>query len=444
MIPFQPTSRALGSGSATARRFDRVVPALVLVFLGLASGPPARAGELADLLRASLDHPGVTASQRETAAAEQELRAARGRYFGAGGLSAQTARFEDPRFVGVLSPAALADPPFSRDLTTYAAFYRIPIDLAGAIKAGREAAAHDLAGLQLAERQTGLLKLHDVTSAYVRLQALKREAEVLAVQRRRVEQTVERVEQQVATEEVSIAELRLAEAELARLEADEERLAGAVAVALAALEEASGRQLEPASAEIHIPDWPTAEPEGLLPARVAEARARSAEQRAEEARRSLWPRVSVGADYQTFDGGPDAPDAWSISAGVTVPIDPALWRRSAAASARADAAVHAREAARREARRNWTQLQAGYRSARADAAALDKEIQAREEVVRVQAELQRVGMASLEDFLRQQRDLLDAESRRASARASAVTSWSAAQILLGVERRDYVSQVDVR
>ena len=64
-------------------------------------------------------------------------------------------------------------------------------------------------------------------------------------------------------------------------------------------------------------------------------------------------------------------------------------------------------------------------------------------MVRVQAELQRVGLASLEDFLRQQRDLLEAEARLIQARAGAVISWSAAQVLLGSEPEDYIASLDI-
>jgi len=64
-------------------------------------------------------------------------------------------------------------------------------------------------------------------------------------------------------------------------------------------------------------------------------------------------------------------------------------------------------------------------------------------VVRAQAELQRVGLASLENFLRQQRDLLEAEARLTQARAGAVISWSAAQVLLGSEPENYIASLDI-
>ncbi|HBG29942.1 MAG TPA: hypothetical protein DDW98_04825, partial [Gammaproteobacteria bacterium] len=93
----------------------------------------------------------------------------------------------------------------------------VPVDWAGAIGAARQAGESDLAAARLAERQVALMKLHAATSAYVRLQALLSQREVLAVQRERVGQTVERVQAQVQTEQASTAQLRLAQAELARL-----------------------------------------------------------------------------------------------------------------------------------------------------------------------------------------------------------------------------------
>ncbi len=87
-------------------------------------------------------------------------------------------------------------------------------------------------------------------------------------------------------------------------------------------------------------------------------------------------------------------------------------------------------------------LATAYRSAMADVAALRDEVGAREEVVRVQAELERVGLASLEEFLRQQRDLLDAESRLGAAEAQAVNSWAAAQVLGGTPAETFIARID--
>jgi outer membrane protein TolC len=415
---------------------------VVMLVAWLLASPVAPAGELGDLLRATLEHPAVSATELEAAAARDNLQAERMRFAGAGSAFADGSRYEGERFVGVLTPSALAAPPFAREVRRHGASYGLPIDLAGAIRASRRAASHELAAAQLAQRQAALLKLSDTAVAYTELQALLRRQRVLAVQRERVAQTVERVALQVETEQSSTAELRLAQAEAGKLQSDEVRLAGAIERARAALEESSGRSLLPAAAAIRIPDWDPGEPESLLPAELAEERAFAAGAQAQAARRALWPGLALSGDYTEFSGSGYSSDHWSVMAQVVVPIDPAGWKRAAAARARARAAEESGLAARREARRDWAGLAAGYRSALADAAALRGEIAAREEVVRVQAELLRVGMASLEDFLRQQRDLLDAESRLGDAQAQAVASWAAMQVLAGAEVPGFIEALD--
>ncbi len=410
--------------------------------VGCALSVPASAGELGDLLRASLDHPAIGASRLRSESAQAGLSAERSRFWGAGAAFTDISRYEDQRFVGVLSPTALLAPPFARDLTRYGLAYSIPVDLTGAVRASREAAAHNLAAAQLAERQTTLLKLADTVTAYVQLQSLMRQQRVLSVQRERVAQTFERVARQVEIQQSSTSELKLAEAELGKLRSEEARLAGAIELALAQLVESSGRRLTPASPDIRIPDWDIALPESPLPVAEVEEQARAAQAQARAQQRALWPNLSAAADYTQFEGNSHSTDAWSVGARINLPIDPAGWRRAGAAQAQAGAALQASLAARRQTERDWVNLAAAYKSALADAEALRTEISAREEVVRVQAELQRVGMASLEDFLSQQRDLLDAESRLGAAEAQAVMSWAAAQVLAGTDLDRFIATID--
>ena len=103
----------------------------------------------------------------------------------------------------MLSPQALARPPFARDLMTYGVAFSVPIDWAGVIAAAPRAGESGLGAARLAERQTALMKLHAATSAYVQLQALLSQRDILAVQRERVSQTVQRVEIEVQTEQSS-------------------------------------------------------------------------------------------------------------------------------------------------------------------------------------------------------------------------------------------------
>ena len=133
---------------------------------------------------------------------------------------------------------------------------------------------------------------------------------------------------------------------------------------------------------------------------------------------------------------------WSFGAMITVPINTSEKRRSSAFDARARAAARREAATAGELTRQWSALQAAHASALADISAADEEISARREVVDVQIELQRVGLTSMEDLLRQQRDLVDSQSRQAEARARAVIAWSAAQVLLGTEPPAYIAQVE--
>lgn len=415
---------------------------LAFLLAGLAVGTSAAAGELGELLRASLAHPAVAARAAAREAAAHQLDAARRRSLGAASLVAEAARYEGERFVGVLSPAALGAMPFSRDLSRYGVAYRLPVDLAGAIAAARRAAQSGLEAARLAERQAALLKLHDTASAYVRLQALLHQVQVLKVQQARVEQTIERVQREVEIGQSALVDLRLAESEQARLHSERTRLEAAIEEALTALEEASGRRRLPSQVLSAAPAWPEGGIEGALPLELAEARAQAEAARAEEAQRQLWPAFSLGADYFQFDSGALPPDTWTVSARVSLPIDPAAWARADAARAQARAAREEREAARRDVARQWAALRSAYDTARADAEAIQQEIAAREEVVRVQSELLRVGMAPMEEFLRQQRDLREAEARGTEARARAIVAWSAAQVLLGTPVERYIETLD--
>lgn len=89
----------------------------------------AGAGELGELLRASLAHPAVAAQAVRTEATANQ--------FDAANLVAETTWYEGERFVGVLSPSTLAAPPLARDVSRYAVAYQLPVDFAGAIAAAR-------------------------------------------------------------------------------------------------------------------------------------------------------------------------------------------------------------------------------------------------------------------------------------------------------------------
>ena len=425
----------------STRRGISVLVAAVTAGLLLTPWTTPSASEMGDALRAALDHPSVDARAEESEAARQELSAANRRYFGNGGLSAEAARYEDLRFIGVLSPTTLVAPPFDRNATRYGVAYSVPIDLFGAISAGRQAARSNLEAAQLAERQQLLMKLHDATSAYVQLQALRRQEAALTSQRQRVTATVERVRREVQVQLAAGVHLKLAESEMARITSDAVRLRGSIDEARAALEEATGSAVSVADLPMRIPPWPSAGVERALPLLLAQAQASASRAQAKEAHRSLLPSVAAVGDYSQFSVE-GAPDAWSIGARFTVPLDAAAYRRANAADARARAAARREAATAGELTRQWAQLRSAYESAVADIAAVDQEVIARREVVNVQGELQRVGITSMEDFLGQQRDLVESESRQAAGRARAVIAWSAAQVLMGTDAGSYIAQVE--
>ncbi len=400
------------------------------------------ASEIGDALRAALDHPSVNARAEESQAAQEELSAANRRYLGSGGLTAEVARYEDLRFIGVLSPTTLAAPPFDRNASRYGIAYSVPIDVFGTIGAARQAAQSNLEAAQLSERQQLLMKLHEATSAYVQLQALRRQEAALASQRQRVTATVERVRREVQVQLSGGVDLKLAESEMARITSDEVRLRGSIDDARATLEEATGQAVSVPDLPMRIPPWPSATSvERALPLLLAQTQATASHAQAKEAHRSLLPSVAAVGDYSQFSVE-GAPDAWSIGARFTVPLDAAAYRRAGAADARARAATRREAATAGELTRQWAQLKAAYESAVADVAAVDQEVLARREVVNVQGELQRVGITSMEDFLRQQRDLVESESRQAAGRARAIIAWSAAQVLLGTDSESYIAQVE--
>lgn len=419
----------------------KALSAAAVLGLWLACWHSASGSELGDALRAALEHPAVQARSLDTQAARQDLSAANRRYLGSGGIGAESTRYEDQRFAGVLSPATFANPPFARSLSRYGVSYSIPIDLFGVIAASREAAKSNMAAAELIERQETLLKLHATIDSYTRLQALQRQEAAVRAQRQRVDATLDRVRQEVQVKLAADVDLKLAESEAARIASDEVRLRGMMEETRASLREATGRDALPSQPPRPIPSWP-ADIAEALPVQLARAQAEAIGAQAKEAHRALLPSIAAVGDYSQYEGTNGIPDAWGVGARFTIPLDLAAHERASALDTRARAAERRQAAAAGEVMRQLAGLRAAYDSALADLAAIEKEVAARQQVVEVQAELQRVGVTSMEDLLRQQRDLVDAESRRAEAQARAMQSWSASQVVLGASVHDYIAQVD--
>lgn len=402
----------------------------------------ASAGELGDLMRDALQHPGVAARTAQVRAAQSDLDAAGDRYWGAGALSADQANYESSRFLGVLNPGGFANPDYARSQLRFGASYSLPVDLFGAIAANREAARENLALAQLAERQEALLKLHQTLTVYVRLQALQTQADALEVQHRRVATTIERVAAQVQAGSLGPTDLKLAQSERARVEAEQVGIAGERDELMAQLDELAGRHLRPARTALELPAWQAGDAAQSLPARMADSAALAADAQARVQRRALLPALSAGGEYYQYDGGGHGQDTWSVGARISMPLDLGAYRKVSGAEAQAEAARDAREAARRKAGSELVALRAAYDSAKADIEALRSEVDYREQVVAVQDELAKAGAVTVEDSLRHLRDRAEAEARLAQMRSRAAEAWSAAQVLAGTPPDVYIRQFD--
>lgn len=404
----------------------------------------ASAGELGELLQGALDHPAVAAQRKQTESASRQLDAASARYFGAGSASADSAHYEDQRFLGVLSPAGFNSPAFARNQFRYGASYSLPIDLFGVIAASREAARRDLGAAELVLRQETLLKLHETVTAYSNLQSLQTQTAALSLQQQRVSATVARVNAQVESGELGLTDLRLAQSELARVEAERVRLEGEREQTLASLEEASGKRQLPQSAAVPLPVWRASSAQDSLPAQMAQAQAQAADAQARAERRALWPSLSAAADYYQYQGNGHDQDTWSVGAHLSVPLDAGAYRRSSGAQARAASAQEVEQAQLRKAQSQLAALHAAYDAAVANITALGKELAYRDQLVAVQEELQKVGAQTIEDSLRHERDRAEAQARLAQAQAQALQAWSAAQVLSGTAPEIYIKELDKR
>ncbi|BAN35242.1 hypothetical protein SCD_n01419 [Sulfuricella denitrificans skB26] len=419
-----------------------------LVSVGLAVlmlGPAVQAGELGELLQATLQHPQARAAASQAEAARAQKDAATGRYFGSAALSAGWHNYDDQRVVGVYTPGTPGSPLVSDRIGQAGLAYSLPVDLFGVIAANRERAQHDLDAAELLARQQTLLKLHQTASAYLTLQALLKQREALAIYRQRVEATHSRIKKEVELGKAAGVDARYAESELARLVADEAVLNGALIQAQADLEEAGSREkFLPTRADIHVPAWEDAASDATLPARIAQARREAARAQADESRQALLPSLSLDANYYRNIGGGDHRDTWALGGVVSLPLGVSQYRQADAQRLNARAAAEQSEAAVRDSARQLANLHAAYDAAAADALAMEKEAAYREQVAKVQREMQRLGSQTLENLFRHERDLFDARFRLEQARARAAAAWSAAQVLTGLPTENYIARMDAK
>ncbi|MBS4095800.1 MAG: TolC family protein [Sulfuricella sp.] len=413
------------------------------LLLGMVLSFGAAAGELGDLLQATLQHPQLRAATNQTAAAQAQADAVSGRYLGSAVLSSGWHRYEGQRVVGVFTPGTPMVPLISERIVQSGVNYSLPVDLFGVIAASRERAKQDLAASELLGRQQALLKLHQAASAYLSLQALLKQRAALALSVQRVQATYRRTLKEVELGKAAGVDARYAESELARLAADDAVLNGALTQAQADLAEASGQEkLLPTAGEIRVPAWEDSS-EVALPLQIAQARHQAAQAQADEARRALLPSLSLDANYfrNNVPGG-DHRDTWAVGGVISLPLGVSQYQQAKAQGLNAQAAAEQSEAARRDSERQLAGLHAAYDAALVDAAAMEKETDYREQVAQVQQEMQRLGNQTLENLFRHERDLLDARYRLAQARARAAAAWSAAQVVNGLPVETYIARMD--
>lgn len=404
----------------------------------------AWSGELGELLRAALENPSVSASRSLAEGAEAQAGAARGRYLGQAQLSYGRHHYDGPRVVGYYAPGTLPPPLLANTVDVTGFSYVLPIDIFGQVSAAVDKASGEAEAARLSFRRQQLAKLHQTLGAYYTLYALKRRQDAMTAYRGWVEAATKRLDAEVKLGRAAPVQARYAQSQLARLQSDETQLAGDIAATQANLAEATGRaDFLPQAATVPLPGWRDAPAEESLTVKTAKAREDSAQAAAREARSGLLPQLALDAaySYNAVPGG-DNRENWGYGATISLPLGVAAIRQADAARANAMAAQDTTRATLREAESAIRTLRAQYDAARGEAAALEKEVAYREEVVKVEREMQRLGNQTLENLFRHEDDLLEARTRLAQAQARAAASWSGMQMLAGTDPGAYIAALD--
>ncbi len=404
----------------------------------------ARGGELGELLRAALGNPSVSASRSLAEGAEAQAGAARGRYLGQAQISYGRHHYEGPRVVGYYAPGTLPAPLLANTVDVTGFSYVLPIDIFGQVSAAVDKAGGEAEAARLSFRRQQLAKLHQTLGDYYTLQALERRREAMSAYRGWVEATVKRLDAEVKLGRAAPVQARYAQSQLARLQSDETQLTGDIAATQANLAEATGQaDFLPRAATVPLPSWRDAPAEETLTAKTAKARESSAQAAAREARSNLLPQVALDAaySYNAAPGG-DNRETWGYGATISLPLGVAAFRQADAARANAMAAQDTTRATLREAESAIRALRAQYDAARSETTALEKEVGYREEVVKVEREMQQLGNQTLENLFRHEDDLLEARTRLAQAQARVAASWSGMQMLAGTDPDAYIAALD--
>ena len=415
--------------------------------LGIGLAGNAQASDLTDLLRQTLDNPGISARELQSQAAGQDATAANLRYLGQVSVFAGQTRYESPRIVGVFAPGVTPLPiPVSNDITQYGVNYHLPVDVFGSIAAERNQAQAGKATAQLLERQETLLRLHQTLGAYVRLQALAAQSQALQAEQKQLEVYADRVHEEVKLGRTAKIDLSLVQSDLARLAAQQALFAGNQRAALAALKASANAENPVISAAIDVPVLQSADAQASLPVLLAKEQEKSADAANQKAHRTLWPAFSVDSQYASFNGGglvTQPHNVWSVGINMNIPIDPVGMQSASAASQRALAAQQQAQAAQADTAAQIATLEANYQSAIGNASALDAEVEHRQEVVTIQREKWRLGASTMDELLYQERNLLDVQYAYADARAQAATAWSGLQVLLGTPSAEYIHSLEI-
>jgi outer membrane protein len=415
--------------------------------LGIGLAGIAQASDLTDLLRQTLDNPGISARELQSQAASDDATAANMRYFGQASVFAGQTRYESPRIVGVFAPGVTPLPvPVSNDITQYGVNYHLPVDVFGSIAAERNQAQAGRATAQLLERQETLLRLHQTLGAYVRLQALAAQSQALQAEQKQLEVYADRVREEVKLGRTAKIDLSLVQSDLARLAAQQAIFSGNQRAAVAALKASANATNPVISADIDVPALQNTDAQASLPVLLAKEQEKSADAANQKAHRNLYPAFSVDSQYANFNGGglvTQPHNVWSVGINMNIPIDPVGMKSASAASQRAQVAQQQAQAAQADTIAQIATLEANYQSAIGNASALAAEVEHRQEVVTIQREKWQLGASTMDELLYQERNLLDVQYAYADARAQAATAWSGMQVLLGTPSAEYIHSLEI-
>jgi outer membrane protein len=415
--------------------------------LGISLAGIAQASDLTDLLRQTLDNPGISARELQSQAASEDATAANMRYFGQASVFAGQTRYESPRIVGVFAPG-ITQPPYavSNDITQYGVNYHLPVDVFGSIAAERQQAQAGRATAQLLERQETLLRLHQTLGAYVRLQALAAQSQALQAEQKQLEVYADRVREEVKLGRTAKIDLSLVQSDLARLAAQQAIFVGNQRAAVAALKASANANNPVISADIGVPALQNTDAQASLPVLLAKEQESAADAANQKAHRNLYPAFSVDSQYANFNGGglvTQPHNIWSVGINMNIPIDPVGMKSASAATQRARVAEQQAQAAQADTIAQIATLEANYQSALGNASALAAEVEHRQEVVTIQREKWQLGASTMDELLYQERNLLDVQYAYADARAQAATAWSGMQVLLGTPSAEYIHSLEI-